>query len=79
MLAGLIEGEYKPLKKRLINEITCKKFHYQIGTYANRNCHIANYYNRNLDVVAQKLRFANKDFKWKIIVKDYLELINQIN
>ncbi len=64
MLAGLIEGEYKPLKKRLINEITCKKFHYQIGTYANRNCHIANYYNRNLDVVAQKLRFANKDFKW---------------
>ena len=64
MSAGLIEGEYKALNKRQINEATCRKFHYQVGTYANRNCHIANYYNRNLDVVAQKLRFPNKDFKW---------------
>ena len=64
MSAGLIEGEYKALNKRQINEATCRKFHYQIGKYANRNCHIANYFNRNLDIVAQKLRFPNKDFKW---------------
>ena len=63
-MAGLIEGEYQALNKRNITEETCRKFHYQVGTYANRNCHIANYYNRNLDIVAQKLRFPNKDFKW---------------
>ena len=63
MSVGLIEGQYQALNKRNISEETCRKFHYQVGTHANRNCHIANYYNRNLDVVAQKLRFSNKDFK----------------
>jgi len=63
-MSGLIQGEYAALNKRKITEATCKKFHYQVGEHNGKNCHIANYYNSSGDIVAQKIRYQNKDFKW---------------
>jgi twinkle protein len=57
------ELEFKPLPVRRLDEETCKKFAYGCGKYKGRECHVANYYNEaGTKVVAQKLRFANKEF-----------------
>jgi twinkle protein len=63
-VSGLIDGgEYGPLPKRGIKEETCRKFGYQIGTYAGKAVHIAPYYCDG-ELVAQKLRFAGKEFRF---------------
>jgi twinkle protein len=55
--------EYKALPPRSLEEETCKKFSYGIGEYKGKPCHVANYLNaEGTKVVAQKLRFANKEF-----------------
>ena len=58
------EGEFKDLKKRRISAETCRKFNYSVGTRDNKNVQIANYYNKNLELEAQHIRYPNKDFKW---------------
>jgi twinkle protein len=63
-VSGLIEGEYKSLKKRGINEDTCKKFGYQVGTHNGRTVHIAPFHNDKGQVVAQHIRYNPKDFTW---------------
>jgi twinkle protein len=60
----MITGQIEPLIKRNINEETCRVFNYEQGEYNGRPCQIANYYDKNYDKVAQKLRFADKSFKW---------------
>ena len=60
----MITGQIEPLIKRNINEETCRVFDYEQGEYNGRPCQIANYYDKNYDKVAQKLRFADKSFKW---------------
>jgi len=60
----MITGQIEPLIKRSINEETCRVFNYEQGEYNGKPCHIANYYDKNYDKVAQKLRFADKSFKW---------------
>ena len=57
-----VAGEVKPLTKRQINEETARKWDYQVGLYNNQPVHIANYRNMQGQVVAQKLRFPNKEF-----------------
>lgn len=59
---ALIQGEARALGKRCINEETCKKWRYHVGTYKEKPVQIANYCDDSGAVVAQKLRFANKDF-----------------
>lgn len=60
----LIRGEVKGLAKRGITEATCAKFGYQVGEdKAGRTCQIAPYYEGNT-LVAQKLRYADKTFKF---------------
>lgn len=59
---SLIEGQYTALRSRLITEATCRKFDYQVGMYKGAPVQIANYKNDNGEVVAQKLRDANKNF-----------------
>ena len=58
------EGSYRSLPKRHLQEITLSKFGYTIGTYLGSTVHIAPYYDRSGQLVAQHLRFPDKDFKW---------------
>lgn len=57
----LLQGEYQPLLKRGIREDTCRKFGYQVGSAGGKPVQIAPYYCDG-EMVAQKLRFVNKDF-----------------
>ena len=61
---SLIDGEFKELRKRRIDEDTCRKFGYLQGEYQGKPVQIAEYRNRDGEVVAQKLRFADKTFKF---------------
>lgn len=72
---GLIEGEVQALGKRGINEETCRKFGYCVGSYQGSNWHIAPYY-RDGQLVAQHIRNSAKDFKWLGESKD-VELFGQ--
>lgn len=56
----LIDYEPVSLNKRGLNEATCKKWKYGIGEYNGKKVHVANYITDGR-VVAQKIRFANKD------------------
>lgn len=68
------EGTFKDLPKRKITQETCRKFSYQ----CNDQYQIANYYNKNKELVAQKLRTPNKEFKWIGESKDILLFGQQI-
>ena len=59
-----ITGDVKELTKRKIDYDTAQKFNYQIGSWFGRPCHIANYYDKNKTLVAQKLRYPDKTFQW---------------
>jgi len=60
-MTGIIQYEIRALTKRGITEETCKHFRYGIGEYNGKPVQIANYMVDG-EPVAQKLRFANKDF-----------------
>ena len=63
--AGLLPyGQAQSLPKRKLTEDTCKKFGYTIGEYQGQPVQIANYRNAEGTVVAQKVRFADKTFKF---------------
>ena len=57
-----VSGEVVALPKRRINEQTTRHWGYQCGEFNGQPVHIANYFNRHRQVVAQKIRFPNKDF-----------------
>jgi twinkle protein len=59
----LIDGTVQPLPTRKLTEETCVKFGYKVGTYKGKAVQIAPYYDDQGQMVAQKIRFANKDFK----------------
>lgn len=56
------DGEYRDLNTRKISADTCRHFGYTTGKYHGRPCQIANYHSADGTLVAQKLRFPNKDF-----------------
>jgi len=60
--ASLLEGSFQWLKKRHISEETCKKWGYKVGKLSGKPVQIANYCDERGRAVAQKVRFANKDF-----------------
>ena len=59
-----IKGEISPLPKRKIDLATTQKFNYQVGSWFGRPCQVANYYDNEKNLVAQKLRYPNKEFQW---------------
>lgn len=59
----LITGEARTLTKRGITLATCEKWKYLVGSYKDRPVQIAQYF-ADGHVVAQKLRFPDKDFKF---------------
>ena len=64
IIKDMIVGEFERLNARKINEDTCKVFDYEVGEYEGRPVQIANYYDKQYNKVAQKLRFPDKSFKW---------------
>lgn len=59
----LIQGDIRPLTTRRITVDTCARYGYLYGTYKDKPVQIAQY-RKDGEIVAQHLRFANKDFKW---------------
>lgn len=57
-----IKGEYRPLLTRKIDEETCKKWGYSVGEFNGKTVQIATYRDEDGRPVAQKVRFANKEF-----------------
>ena len=64
IISDMIEGIVEALPSRKIDSDTCKKFNYQTAEYKGEPVHIANFYDRNYNRVAQKLRFKDKRFIW---------------
>ena len=50
------------LNKRKITEKTARHWGYGVADYHGKTVQVASYYNKDGEIVAQKLRFANKDF-----------------
>jgi len=59
-----ISGTAVPLVKRKIDLDTARKFNYQTGAWFGRPVQIANYYDKDKNLVAQKLRNPDKTFQW---------------
>ena len=59
-----ISGNVSALSKRNIDFNTAQKFNYQTGAWFGRPCQIANYYDKDKQLVAQKLRYPDKTFQW---------------
>jgi twinkle protein len=60
----VLDGKYRSLNKRKITQRTCEIFGYSVGTVHGKPAHIAPYFDRHGDMVAQHVRFENKDFIW---------------
>src|SRR5210317_5641 len=63
-MTDLIDYQVSGLPKRGLDEETCKKWKYGVGTWKGRPVQVANYCNAQGTVVAQKLRFQDKTFRW---------------
>ena len=59
-----ITYDVNELTSRRIDYNTVQKFHYGTGEYFGRPCQVANYYNSDRELVAQKLRYPSKEFQW---------------
>lgn len=57
-------GEYKPLTKRGISQDTCEKFGYTTGRMGDSPVQIAAYRDASGNIVAQKIRWPNKEFRF---------------
>lgn len=58
--AGAAQG----LGKRKITQETCEHFGYTVSDFKGTPCQVAPYVDRDGQIVAQKVRLPNKDFKW---------------
>jgi twinkle protein len=64
IISNMIEGIYEAIPSRKLDSDTCQKFNYQTGNYQGKPVHIANFYDKDYNRVAQKLRFQDKSFIW---------------
>lgn len=62
--APLLMGEVQALSSRRLTEETCKKFSYKVSTFYGEPVQVASYRNDDGQIVAQKIRTRNKDFRW---------------
>lgn len=63
-IMGLIQGEPRYLRKRKLTEESCSRWKYWVGDYKGETVQIANYYDKDGEQVAQKLRRSDKSFCW---------------
>ena len=61
---GFIPIQHLSLRRRKIDLITCEKWDYGYGNYRGQVVQVANYKNEGGQLVAQKIRFKSKDFRW---------------
>lgn len=59
----LVSSTPQPLTKRRISRETCVKFGYGVGQMNGEAVQVANYFDNQGRPLAQKIRFANKDFR----------------
>lgn len=57
-----LKGEYRSLTKRGITEETCKRYNYQTGYHHEKPVHICHIYDAERNLIAQKVRYPDKDF-----------------
>ncbi len=57
-------GEVRPLQKRGLTTETCRKFNYTVSKYRGKPVQVAEYRNKAGAVVAQHIRFPDKEFMW---------------
>lgn len=72
-VAGLIPRdkiEIRGLRLREITDATCQHFGYGFGQYKGQKVHVAPYYDRDGNLVAQHLRTPDKEFPWLGSPKD---------
>lgn len=62
--ADLLVPDFVALTKRRITDETCKKFGYGVADFKEQKVHVATYRDQEGNLVAQHVRFPNKDFKW---------------
>jgi twinkle protein len=61
----LLKYEYQALAKRKIPDAIVAQYRYGVGHDKNGTlCQIANYFNKDKELIAQKLRYADKTFKF---------------
>ena len=61
----LLSYEYQSLNKRKIPEQITKQYRYGIAhDNSGKLCQVANYFNKDKEIVAQKIRYADKTFKF---------------
>ena len=60
----LIPSDVNEIASRKIDFNTVQKFNYGTGDYFGRACQVANYYNSDRELVAQKLRYPSREFQW---------------
>lgn len=60
----LIEGTIRGIQKRNLTEHTCQKWNYRLGQFEGEPVQIANYLDAKGTIIAQKIRFQNKEFKF---------------
>lgn len=61
----LVNYDYKQLTKRKIPEKIAQQYKYGVGEDKyGVSCQVANYYNKDKQIVAQKLRYPDKTFKF---------------
>lgn len=70
MSSEFLRGEPQALGKRQINEDICRKYNYTVGKHNGQTVQIANYRNKAGEIVAQKIRTADKKFSVKGSFKD---------
>lgn len=62
---NLIDVTHQDLKKRKIPEGITRQYRYGIGVDSKgATCQVANYYNKDKELIAQKLRYPDKTFKF---------------
>lgn len=57
---GLIDGTFMALKARKLSEDTARRYNYKVGLFNGQPCQLAGYTDDKGNVIAQKLRFADK-------------------
>jgi twinkle protein len=65
IVTGLItNGEIRGIRARRLTDETCRKFGYQQAKLGGQSVQVANYYSPEGSLVAQKVRFRDKEFRW---------------
>ena len=75
--SDLITGVVEALPSRKLDDRTCAKYGYQVGTFNGRKCHVAPYFNDTGSMVAQKVRLPGKDFMVLGDIKQALPFFGQ--